>query len=333
MDDEPREVHEADLEGESNEVIASINATTFRASALIGKTIDTSGILSTITNFHESALAGLKVLPRFNVPTLNVDFSSLLPDMTKFNENIMKSLEPVIADFNKRYAAQFDEIAKNLAKIAARAYPPNWQLDDGLVRLPDDLETLLINEGIPLAWVPPTHVLEKLFAAQTPGERRRVLSSNWKAIVTECTLVLNSVEEKKLAVYVEFAREASETLAEGRWKASQALSTNILDSFLHQKFTTASRKALTNQKQRVDWQKFPMRVALVVGALSGGYAEYWPKNGEEIPKQFSRHASAHGLSSRQYSRLNAVIALMNVVGLIKVSETDLYRWDEPEAGA
>lgn len=333
MADEPRKVINVDLEGESEDVIASINATALRASKLISQSIDTSGILNSIAKINESALAGLKVMPKLDVPTLTVGYSSLLPDMTKFNESIMKSLAPVLADFNKRYFAQFDEIAKNFQKIAARAYPPNWRIDEGLVRFPDNLETILIEEGIPLAWVPPTHVLEKLFAAQTPGDRRKVLSSNWNAIVAECTVVLNSVEKEKLAVYIEFALEAAATLAEGRWKASQALSTNILDSFLHQKFTAASRKELTNQKQRVDWKRFPMRVALVVGALSGGYAEYWPKNGDEIPKQFSRHASAHGLSRRQYSRLNAVIGLMNVVGLIKVAETDLYRWDEPEAGS
>lgn len=39
------------------------------------------------------------------------------------------------------------------------------------------------------------------------------------------------------------------------------------------------------------------------------------------------------LHRRQYSRLNAVIARMNVVGPIKVSETDLHRWDEPESEA
>ena len=321
------------VEAADPEAIKGINQAAVAASKLVSQSIDKSGILNSIAKINESALAGLKVMPKFEVPTLNLDYSSLLPDMTKFNESIMKSLAPAFADFNKRYFAQFDEIAKNLQKIAARAYPPNWRIEDGLVRFPDNLETILIEEGIPLAWVPPPQVLEKLFAAQTPGDRRKVLSSNWKAVVAECTAVLNSVEEQKLSVYVEFALEAAEALAAGKWKASQALSTNILDSFLHQKFTTASRKELTNQKQRVDWKKFPMRVALVVGALSGGYAEYWPKNGDEIPKQFSRHASAHGLSRRQYSRLNAVIALMNVVGLIKVAETDLYRWDEPEEGA
>lgn len=333
MDDKPLKVIRVDLEGEPDDVSASVNMTALPAFKLISKSIDTSGILNSITKINESALPGLKVMPKFDVPTLSLDYASLLPDMTKFNESIMKSLAPAFADFNKRYFAQFDEITENLQKIAARAYPPNWQIDDELVGFPDNLEAILIDEGIPLAWVPPTQVLVKLFAAETPGDRRKVLSSNWKSIVDECAVVLNSVEEQKLAVYVEFALEAAEALAEGKWKASQGLSTNILDSFLHQKFTPSSRKELTNQKNRVDWKRFPMRVALVVGALSGGYAEYWPKNGYEIPKQFSRHASAHGLSRRQYSRLNAVIALMNVVGLIKVSETDLYRWDETEAGA
>jgi len=321
------------IEAADSEAIKSLNQAAVAASKLISQSIHTSGIATSIAKINASALAGTKAVPKIEVPALKFDYSSMFPEITKINDSVMKALAPALAEFNKAYFSQFADIAKNLQKIAARAYPANWQVGDGLVGFPDNLEEILIEEGIPLAWVPPTQVLEKLFAAETPGDRRKVLSSNWKSIVDECAVVLNSVEEQKLAVYVEFALEAAEALAEGKWKASQALSTNILDSFLHQKFTPASRKELTNQMNRVDWKKFPMRVALVVGALSGGYAEYWPKNGDEIPKQFSRHASAHGLSRRQYSRLNAVIALMNVVGLIKVSEIDLYRWGETEAGA
>lgn len=320
------------VEATNPEAIENLDRAAINASKLISQSIDTSGITSRIVRNNANALAGLKVVHKIPIPVLKFDYASMFPEIARINETVVKSLAPVLADFSRIYTSQFSDIAKNLQKIAARAYPSNWRTRDGLVSFPENLEEILIDEGIPLAWVPPTHVLEKLFAAQTPGERRKVLSSNWKSIVDECKMVLNSVEEKQLAVYVDFAMEAAETLADGRWKASQALSANILDSFLHQKFTLASRKELTNQKQRVDWKKFPMRVALVVGALSGGYVEYWPKNGDDIPTQFSRHASAHGLSLRQYSRLNAVIALMNVVGLIKVSETDLYRWNDAEAG-
>lgn len=320
------------IEAGDSEAINSINQAAVAASKLISQSIDTSGIATSIAKINASALAGMKAVPKIEVPVLKFDYSSVFPEISKINDSVMKSLAPGLAEFSKAYSLQFADIAKNLQKIAAGAYPANWQAVDGLVGFPDNLEEILIDEGIPLAWVPPTHVLEQLFAAETPGDRRKVLSSNWKSIVDECVVVLNSVGEQKLAVYVEFALEAAEALSEGKWKASQALSTNILDSFLHQKFTPASRKELTNQRNRVDWKRFPMRVALVVGALSGGYAEYWPKNGDEIPKQFSRHASAHGLSRTQYSRLNSVIALMNVVGLIKVSETDLYRWDDAGAG-
>lgn len=321
------------IEAADSEAVKSLNQAAAAASKMISQSIDTSGVATSIAKINATALAGMKTVPKIEVPALKFDYSSMFPEITKINESIMKSLAPTLAEFNRTYFSQFSEIAKNLQKIAARAYPSNWRLGDGLVSFPDNLEEILIEEGIPLAWVPPTEVLEKLFAAESPGDRRKVLSSNWKAIVAECQAVLGTVEEKQLAIYVEFATEAAEALAEGKWKASQALSANILDSFLHQKFTAEDRMELTNQKTRVDWKKFPMRVALVVGSLSGGYGEYWPKNGDEIPKQFSRHASAHGLSHRQYSRLNAVIALMNVVGLVKVSETDLYRWDKPKAGA
>ncbi len=125
------------VEAADPEAIKGINQAAVAVSKLVSQSIDKSGILNSIAKINESALAGLKVMPKFEVPTLNLDYSSLLPDMPKVNESIMKSLAPAFTDFNKRYFARFDEIAKNLQKIAARAYPPNWRIEDGLVPFPD----------------------------------------------------------------------------------------------------------------------------------------------------------------------------------------------------
>ena len=56
--------------------------------------------------------------------------------------------------------------------------------------------------------------------------------------------------------------------------------------------------------------------SIVIAGLWGAFGAYWPDNGDEIPTIFSRHTSAHGVSRRQYSKVNAVIALMHVVAYL-----------------
>ena len=138
-----------------------------------------------------------------------------------------------------------------------------------------------------------------------------------------CIAELEGVKEPRLKEYVEFAVEAAESLRDGRWRASQALSANLMDSILNRSFDKASKKRLTDQKTRVGWEDYPIRSALVIGGIWGSYSEYWPSKGDPIPRRYTRHASAHGVSRRQYTRLNAVIALMHIVGLLKVSHQAL----------
>ncbi len=65
-----------------------------------------------------------------------------------------------------------------------------------------------------------------------------------------------------------------------------------------------------------------MRVSIALGGR-GAHGQFWPNQGEKIPRLYSRHGSAHGVSGRQYSRINAVLALMHVVSLLRLMDVDL----------
>lgn len=54
----------------------------------------------------------------------------------------------------------------------------------------------------------------------------------------------------------------------------------------------------------------------MLGGIWGAHGEFWPDKGDKIPRSYSRHGSVHGVSRRQYSRINAVLALMHVVSLL-----------------
>lgn len=261
-------------------------------------------------------------MPKIDLPIIKIDMSALFPTSDNFAQSITKTIQPAMTALFDSYRVQFAELAKNISQSLSASFPPNWQGEE-LINLPTNLETMLLDEGLPLAWVPPRPILEKLFAAQSAGARRTVLSNNWRSIVKACVAELDDVREQRLVEYVEFATEAAESLRDGRWRASQALSANLMDSILNQSFDKASKKRLTSQQTRIGWEDYPIRSALVIGGIWGSYSEYWPSKGDPIPRRYTRHASAHGVSHRQYTRLNALIALMHNVGLIKVVQSEL----------
>jgi hypothetical protein len=55
------------------------------------------------------------------------------------------------------------------------------------------------------------------------------------------------------------------------------------------------------------------------------FGQFWPKNGDQIPRDFSRHASAHGVSRRRCSRINVLLALMHVTALLKPLSVDYLK--------
>jgi hypothetical protein len=281
-----------------------------------------SSYLSSIAKMNTDFLASLDLMPKIDLPIIKIDTSAMLPNLDKFAQSITKMIQPAMTALFDSYRVQFADLAKNFSKILGTSFPPNWQGEE-LIKLPKNLETMLLDEGLPLAWVPPRPVLEKVFAAHSAGARRTVLSNNWRCIVEACVAELDGVNEPRLMEYVEFATEAAESLRDGRWRASQALSANLMDSILNQSFDKASKKRVTDQKTRVGWEDYPIRLALVIGGIWGSHSEYWPSKGDPIPRRYTRHASAHGVSRRQYARLNAVIAVMHIVGLLKVIESGL----------
>lgn len=267
----------------------------------------------------------LRALRGVNVPALQLDYSSLFPDFAAIQASAIIPLLPSIRLIQDLQRDQFASIIKSARAAVSAMLPPNWQGKD--VTIPKDLETLLLDEGLPLAWVPPQEVVVKLFAAETAADRRKVLGARWKTIARACLEELQKVSHADLTEHAEFAVEAAESLLDGRSKSSQALSANLLDTVLRASFNEQDRTAITGQKQRLDIDDYPLRVAIVLGGIWGSHGQFWPSKGDKIPRMYSRHGSAHGVSKRQYSRINALLALMHVVSLLRVLEVDLVEAD------
>jgi hypothetical protein len=249
------------------------------------------------------------------VSPLTFDYESLSPKI--ISDQVVDQLVPSFALFREFQRAQFAETFASFAKVLDTAWPPNWHGAQRPDQLKLSLESMLLDEGLCLAWVPPTPVLERLFAASSRQDRRSVIGRSWKYILDASERELDAVTKPVYRHYVSFARYAVDAVRTGNHQAGQALAANLLDTVLQQVFSTDSRKIITNQKSRFDIGKYPLQLSLVLGGIWGSYLRYQPRDGDKIPTQFSRHASAHGVSARQYSRVNATLSIMHVVALLR----------------
>jgi hypothetical protein len=258
---------------------------------------------------------------KIDIPALKLDYSVLFPDLAATQKKLWETLRPSIDAIQWLQHDQFADIIKKVQAATRAALPPNWR--DESISIPKDLEVLLLDEGLALAWVPPLKTIKRLFEAKTAQERRRILGRRWQSITRACIAELEGIDEPALAEYIEFALKAARTLLSGNHEPAQALSANLLDTMLRQNFNNKDRETITGRKTRLNIDDYPIRVAIVLGGIWGSFGQFWTNNGDPIPRKFTRHGSAHGVSRRQYSRINSLIALMHVVSLLKLLESDL----------
>lgn len=255
-------------------------------------------------------------------PALKLDYQTLFPKVAAMQAPALKQLLPAVKLVRDSQRQQFAEIFATVRRTFEASLPPNWPRG-GSTLIPSNLEELLLDEGLALAWVPPERTVERVFNADTAAKRRDIIGRHWKPIGIASQHEIGQIDTPHLAGHVVFAREAASTLLSGSHRASQALSANLLDTILRTEFDDASRIEITSQKRRLDIEEYPLRVAIVLAGVWGSYGQFWPTNGDTIPHRYSRHGSAHGVSRRQYSRVNAVIALMHIVSLLRLLDTDL----------
>ncbi|MEB0200373.1 hypothetical protein QN345_12695 [Cryobacterium sp. 10I1] len=211
--------------------------------------------------------------------------------------------------------------------------PPNWQSPE--VEFPDlsELESLQLKEGLPLAWVPPNDVLRRVLGANTAAGRRRIIAAEADAILTACMKELRRLKSGETTQWRGTAIEAARVMKAGYWRAGQALAAIALDTatekFVRASFSEAT-KHFSNGKPNPPGSSprtFPTwyevdypRALLVLHSLYGAFSMFRGKSGEPVPAQFTRHGTVHSMSGRQYSKANALISLMHLVGLLCLIE-------------
>ncbi|MET4673789.1 hypothetical protein [Streptomyces sp. PvR018] len=235
------------------------------------------------------------------------------------------SLRALVESVNRSYAPQWERIFESIRDFQSRIFPENWE---GVSRPGiKEFESLLIDEGIALMWVPGPKVVQALLDASTATERRRIISRRWKGIVTDCETALSGVTHPSLQDSKNFGLDCVRALREGHSAPAQALAGNLLDSVLRSNFDNADRLEVTrnNFKKngvRFNLDDYKIRAAFTFAPVWCAHAKYKTEDGDPIPRTFGRHPTTHAVSRAQYSRINAVMGLMLVTSLIKFFDAE-----------
>lgn len=245
--------------------------------------------------------------------TRNIDFGG-----------IAESLE-VVARIGATFAEQQSALFKNLGPaievMLASFYPPNLRAIDGLEL--EDVNTVVMVDGIPLYGAPRTATAEALICADGTSQRREILGRRWKTISADCRGVVLGCASGAVAPYIPFAVAALDALDAGHTAAAQALAGSLVDAIVTAYFGKDRYKYTPSKRTPTSdaYDEFTIREFVAFAPMWQAYQQFFVSNGDKVPTSFSRNATAHTVSPRQFNRRNAVQGLMLACSL-------LYRLDE-----
>lgn len=229
---------------------------------------------------------------------------------------LSESMTEVMSQFATQQASWLNAIEPLLA-IEAAFYPSNLQDIEDLKL--EQVEEVVMVDGIPLYGVPRTSTAEALIRADSARKRREILRRRWKTISADCREVVTACATAVIAPYVPFAVAALNALDTGHTEAAQALASSLIDAVLNTYFKKDRINYTPNRKgSRTNdaYNEFTVRRFIAFAPMWQAYQQFSVDDGAGVPTTFSRHATAHTVNPRQYNRCNAVQASMFACSLL-----------------
>lgn len=185
----------------------------------------------------------------------------------------------------------------------------------------DEVYEFSKTEAIPLHLIPRGEVALRLLRAESSAQRRHILRKCEKKIIEDCRAVLAEALDGPAKEEAGFALEAAKAMVMKLHGPAQAFLTTTLDSLLFDLFPEKeTRKEITNKREGdtppPTIEEANAHAALTLLPIRNAHTTFWKDKGDEIPKTYSRHATVHGVSKRQYTKTNCIQALMLVTSLI-----------------
>lgn len=220
--------------------------------------------------------------------------------------------------------SQFDwlERVSDIASRFRKAWlPANLRdIDDVSIEL---VEEVVMVDGISLYGVPSPEVAGALLKADSAAKRRDILGRRWKVISEDCRQFAGTVVDGPLQDHAALVIPALDALDAGNYAAAQALGATVIDSILRSRVEKKKRTKYLPDKggnRIVNYDKLGVRQFIAFAPIWQAYQRFDPDDGDSVPTRFSRHATAHTASRRQFNRRNAVQGILLACGLLSFYE-------------
>lgn len=263
-------------------------------------------------NLGKSLAPALRPMPTFTMPA---SFLDQIPSMVTGLQHLADQQRQV-----------FDGIAKALRsydlsgiqKLNRNLLPPNLRELADEINF-SDVREFLREEAIPLYLVPRARTALRFLRAADRSARRQILNDCFESLVEDCVEVLEQVDHPDVETEVKFTLDGIAALRGGHTSSAQALFTLTFDTLISRIVSDKNdRKDITNRKADVPEiiDAMECRDVSVWLPVWNAHGQFWPNRGIPVPWEFSRHATVHKVSHKQYSKRNTVQVLMLVTSLI-----------------
>ena len=267
-----------------------------------------------------------------------------------FDARLAEVLRAATENIRKAVAANFvpsprvqlpTPVLEGLAKALAPLQPALERLD---AMMPENWRgqrldyrdmVRLMQEGVPLAWVPPADVIRQLLAVGETSSRSKVIDACRPEILDSCSVVLAKVVDARFSTQRALLEECVQMIERGRFSGAQALAANVWDTLVRG-LAYANSTWLTDQgwwSYKKIIQSVPavddddatigqFRKAAVFLPFAKTLEEF--RRPQPVPGDFNRHATAHATGAVQYTAANTVTALMLAVSVLREIDDQDY---------
>lgn len=148
-----------------------------------------------------------------------------------------------------------------------------------------------------------------------------MLSACYEQIIEDCVSILEARAEDWDGDEIAFIVDAIGAMRAGYVRSAQAMLTAVLDTLIRRFVPDPKvRRSLTNHRNGANvpdvFDDLSLRQGLVWLPIWNAHKAFWVDKGDSVPRVYSRHASVHGVSRRQFSKRNCLQVLMLVTSLV-----------------
>jgi len=209
-------------------------------------------------------------------------FAKLGANLTKtIDFGINDSVTKLAQQFAAQQASWLKTLGPTLEQLRKSFYPPNLRGIEDLAF--EDVEKVVMADGIALYGVPQTSIAKALIRAESAAKRREILGRRRKAISADCRKAVEGLRSEAVAPYAPFALAALDALDNSHTEAAQALTGSLIDSLLTAYFGKDRYKytpAKNGKRTTEGYEEFTIRQFVAFAPMWQVYQQFWVQDGD-----------------------------------------------------